>query len=207
MGWARRTWARGLVTGGRGSHPSAVSCGGWWAELGVGLSLWPGPKTSGLGSRRRTSTSLTRPLPGPMNPSPRQQELAAAFKSDPAPARGLHGRRPGADGLPRAVPRPCSKHRNQLPWASSQPPGGSLCSGSDLCPPTLSDGSQEGLSPEPRAQDTLEELSGRLPPQEPVQREADAHSRAAQRRRPGQVAGRPAGPAEHAGAPQEPAGG
>ena len=126
MGRARRMRAQGLVTAGRGSLPSAVSCGIWCAESGVGLSLWPGPKTSGLGSWRRTSVPLTHPLPGPMNSSPCQQELAATFKSDLAPARGLHGRRPGAGRLPRAVPRPCWKHRNQLPWVSSQPPVDSL---------------------------------------------------------------------------------
>lgn len=43
--------------------------------------------------------------------------------------------------------------------------------------------------------------------QEPVQREEDAHGRQAQRRHPRQVPGRPAGPAEHARAPQKPPGG
>ncbi|XP_046286356.2 solute carrier family 12 member 7 isoform X2 [Marmota monax] len=43
--------------------------------------------------------------------------------------------------------------------------------------------------------------------QGPVQRQEDAHGREAQWGRPQQVPGRPAGPAEHAGAPKKPAGG
>ena len=167
MGRARRTWAQGPVTVGGG----------------------PCSKTSSLGSRwRARAPPLTRPLPGPLDPSPCQQERGAAFKADPAPSRGLHGRCPAswraAPYHPAAVLRAQNPAppglRHSPPW--TQCPWGALCGGSDLCPPALSHGSRAGLSPGPGTR--LEVPSECLPPQEPVQREEDAHGREAQWRRP-----------------------